>query len=435
MNAGTPPPELIARLRRLLVVNALITAVSVVFLLAVRLVFSDSNDIVVLAALVAATGVCMAAGLLPLRRGRIVAAVNCYAVANWVVALDVSAWAPFALPLMVTASLIPAAAAVPYVPARLLPRYVGTSVLVAFGCALLATTQNWSNVEGEMPDWVAEVTLVIFVPVMAALVAVIAFQSVAVVSHARDDALAARNEALDAQVRLVTAFDEARRSIERDLHDGAQQRLTAVAIGLGRAHSRAERDGLPIAAELAAVRNDLADARAELRRLAHGLYPSALAVHGLLLALRAEADRSVIPVSVRGRVPDDLPVPVAAAVYFCCLEAIHNVHVHAAGATRIDLEIGHDQGRLWFTVSDDGAGPVAMTAGGGTVDGAVTGGAGVTNMRDRLSAFGGGVVVEATDDGGTRVSGEARVTPASHDVDVVHSAPPGVLRPGRDTGR
>lgn len=406
MSTYLPSDQLIARLRRLIVVDSLITAASVVFLLGVRVLFSDSNDIVVLAALVALTGACMAAGLIPLRRGKVVTAVNFHAVANWVVALDVSAWAPFALPIMVTASLIPAAAAVPYVPARLLPRYVGISVLVAFGCALAATTQDWSNVEREMPDWVAEVTVVIAVPVMALLVAVIAFQSVAVVSHARDEAVAARNELLDAQVRLVTAFDEARRSIERDLHDGAQQRLTAVAIGLGRAHARAERDALANAAELGSIRSDLSDARAELRRLAHGLYPSSLAVHGLMLALRAEADRSSVPVTVRGSVPEDLPVSVSAAVYFCCLEAIHNVQVHAAGATHIDIDVGQRDGEVWFAVTDDGPGFDHSRADAGK---------GFVNMHDRLRAFGGRVDIEVPPGGGTRVWGNARIEPLLHE--------------------
>ncbi len=405
MNASATSPELVAKLRRLIVVDSLITAASVVFLLIVRVAFSDSDDILVLAGLVALTGICMAAGLLPLRRGHVVTAVNFHAVANWVVALDVSAWAPFALPIMVTASLIPAATAVPYVPARLLPRYVGVSVLVAFGCALLASSQNWSNVEAEMPDWVGETTVVIFVPVMAALVAIIALQSVAVVSHARDDAVAARNESLDAQVRLVTAFDEARRSIERDLHDGAQQRLTAVAIGLGRAHARAEREGRPDADELAVIRRDLSDARAELRRLAHGLYPSSLAVHGLMLALRAEADRSAVPVDVHGSVPDDLPLPVGAAIYFCCLEAIQNVLVHAPAATRIDVRIEHRDDTVWFTVADDGPGFDTHRADTGR---------GFVNMRDRLRAFGGHLTVETSPGGGTRVQGNARTTHALH---------------------
>jgi signal transduction histidine kinase len=201
----------------------------------------------------------------------------------------------------------------------------------------------------------------------------------------------------DAQTRLVTAFDEARRSIERDLHDGAQQRLTAVAIRLGRTHALAQREGSSLAPELAEMRGDLAEARSELRRLAHGLYPSSLALEGLASALRSEADRLERTVRVTDTVTAALPEAVQAAVYFCCLEAMHNAVNHAGRDASIDIEVTTaPDGELVFTVADDGP---------GFEPGSVVAGHGLQNMRDRIGAFGGHLRLSSSPDGGTVVTG------------------------------
>jgi signal transduction histidine kinase len=248
-----------------------------------------------------------------------------------------------------------------------------------------------------MPDWLEAAVLLAFTPVMAALVAIIAFQNLSVLATALDESVAARARLVDAQTRLVTAFDAARRSIERDLHDGAQQRLTAVAIRLGRTHAHAVRDGAEVAGDLQELRDDLAAARAELRRLAHGLYPSSLQLEGLAAALRTAADRLDRPVRIRDDVTSRLPEAVQAAAYFCCLEAMHNVVNHAGRDVGIDLALTTGpSGELVFTVADGGA---------GFEPGSVAEGHGLQNMRDRLGAFGGQLVVRSSPDGGTVVTG------------------------------
>jgi signal transduction histidine kinase len=203
---------------------------------------------------------------------------------------------------------------------------------------------------------------------------------------------------------LVTAADEARRGIERDLHDGAQQRLTAVAIGLGRLHARAEREQSADAAALGDVRKDLADARVELRRLAHGLYPSSLAVHGLEMAVRSEADRFDRRIRVQSRIEADVALPIQTAIYFCCLEAIQNAVVHAGETATIEVELFQpDAATVGFRVRDDGRGfdPAAL-------DGA---GHGFQNMRDRIGAFGGRLEIESAAGAGTTVTGHLPLDP------------------------
>jgi signal transduction histidine kinase len=231
---------------------------------------------------------------------------------------------------------------------------------------------------------------------MAALLAVVAYQSVETLSRALDESAAARDELMQAQARIVTSADDARRTIERDLHDGAQQRLTAVAIELGRVHTRAERNGDANAADIAAIRKDLADARTELRRLAHGLYPSSLAVHGLDMALRSEADRFARPIRITTAIDRALPLPVETAIYFCCLEAVQNAVVHAGEDASIAVDIRTTRSTVDFMIRDDGTGFDATGA---------TTGHGFQNMRDRVGAFGGLIEVTSHPTEGTSVTG------------------------------
>jgi signal transduction histidine kinase len=386
-------PDRARLLHRLLLVDAVFCAGSVVMLLVVWRTVVESNWVPVLAACVTVSGLVMALGLVPLGRGRVTAAVNHMAVANWGISLAVVTLAPFTLPIMVISSLLPALLVVPFVRGELLRRYVAISIVVASAVVALGILQDVSDFQAEMPRWLREGVLLAFTPVMAALVAIVAFQNLAVLAHALEDVV-------DAQARLVTAFDEARRSIERDLHDGAQQRLTAVAIGLGRVHARALRDGPVGAEELGVLRNDLAEARTELRRLAHGLYPSSLALDGLVPALRSEADRLERAVRITDRMAAAVPAPVEADAYFCCLEAMHNALSHTGPDVPIEITVTALDGELVFTVADSGDGFDPGVSGAGR---------GLQNMRDRLGAFGGDIEVRSAPGTGTTVTGRVPI--------------------------
>lgn len=203
--------------------------------------------------------------------------------------------------------------------------------------------------------------------------------------------------------RILTAHDDARRTLERDIHDGAQQQLLSLRIKLGLAATLAEEDGTEALAHVVSDAADQADqAIRQLRSLARGLYPPVLAEQGLEVALRAQARDVPLPVTVDGGSVRRYDRATEAAVYFCCLEAMHNACRHADAAT-LHLVLSDHDGALVFAVVDDGAGfdPAA-----------VAGGTGLANMSDRIEGAGGTLEITAGPGGGTIVRG--RVPVASH---------------------
>jgi signal transduction histidine kinase len=200
--------------------------------------------------------------------------------------------------------------------------------------------------------------------------------------------------------RLVTAQDEARRRLERNIHDGAQQDLVALAINLKLAATTVDDD--PARRMLGELQAQAAGALANLRDLARGIYPPLLADLGLAAALTAQAAKSPLPVSIDadgiGRYPQD----TEAAVYFCCLEALQNTakYAHATSA-RICLQA--QNGLLRFTVSDDGAGYDARHTPMGS---------GLRNMADRLAALGGRLQIRSAPGHGTTITAQLPSVPS-----------------------
>jgi signal transduction histidine kinase len=201
--------------------------------------------------------------------------------------------------------------------------------------------------------------------------------------------------------RILAVADEERRRIERDLHDGAQQRLVALRIKLQLASERSVEDHLPDADQLHQLSEDVGDALDEVRSLAAGVYPALLVDCGLEEALQSIARRSLLPASVAAQGIGRFPQQVEAAVYFCCLEALQNAAKHAeARSVSIVVSNGAD---LRFEVRDDGC--------GFDVDGRDVG-RGLTNIHDRLVAVGGSLLVESRAGRGTRIAGTIPLTTA-----------------------
>ena len=211
----------------------------------------------------------------------------------------------------------------------------------------------------------------------------------------REQLLARREEIRASRQRLVAAQNEERRRIERNIHDGAQQQLVALAIKLSLTESMIGTDTDGERELLAELRQDAAGAVEDLRDLARGIYPPLLASQGLVTALVAQARKAPVPVSVTvdgvGRYPQD----VEAAVYFCVLEALQNVAKYAgASCARVRLAAsGHD---LEFEVSDDGA---------GFDPGSKADGTGLRGMADRLHAHSGSLTVRSSPGAGTTILG------------------------------
>jgi signal transduction histidine kinase len=211
----------------------------------------------------------------------------------------------------------------------------------------------------------------------------------------REQLLARLEEIRASRQRLVAAQDEERRRIERNIHDGAQQQLVALAIKLSITDSLIGTDTEGERELLAELRQDAAGAVEDLRDLARGIYPPLLASRGLTAALEAQARKAPVPTTVTAEGIGRYPQDIEAAVYFCVLEALQNVAKYA-GATRAEVALaasGHD---LRFEVTDDGAGFDPESRGYGT---------GLQGMADRLHAHGGSLNVRSAPGAGTTILG------------------------------
>ena len=218
----------------------------------------------------------------------------------------------------------------------------------------------------------------------------------------------ARTEELRAsRARIVEAADAARRRIERDLHDGAQQRLVLVSLTLKRAEARAK--GTPAEEVLVEASDQLREGLAELRDLAHGIHPAVLGEHGLGAALDGLVARCPFPVDVRVA-PERAAPAVEAAIYFTIAEALTNVAKYAQ-ATQASVTIEVEDGTLVAEVTDDGVGGASMA-----------GGSGLRGLEDRLDAIGGTLTVHSR-------AGQG------HDDPRLRAAVPGVVGRPRDASR
>jgi signal transduction histidine kinase len=218
-------------------------------------------------------------------------------------------------------------------------------------------------------------------------------------------ALALQNERLAAELRaryddlraasarLVAAGDAARRQIERDLHDGAQQRLVSLSITLNLARRHAD-PGSKTAALLESASAELTAGLSELRELARGIHPAVLTERGLDLALDALAARAPLPVTISAPLDERLPPAVEAAAYFVVMEALTNIAKYAS-ATAAEVTIEQVNGHVVIGVADDGVGGADPSAGSG-----------LSGLADRVAALGGRLEVQSPPGGGTVVRAE-----------------------------
>ncbi len=197
------------------------------------------------------------------------------------------------------------------------------------------------------------------------------------------------------RAEAVDAADAERRRIERDLHDGAQQRLVALGVELGMARRAAGHDPEQAAGALEHAHEEVKEVLAELRDLVRGIHPAVLTDRGLDAALAGLAARCPVPVAVTVTDPDAvarLPQATQAAAYFCAAEALTNVARHA-GASSAGLTLAAEPARLILTVSDDGRGGAASTPGGG-----------LAGLQARVSALDGTLTIDSPVGVGTTVT-------------------------------
>jgi signal transduction histidine kinase len=203
----------------------------------------------------------------------------------------------------------------------------------------------------------------------------------------------ARGELMASRTRIVTAADETRRRIERDLHDGAQQRLVALGLRI-----RSVEASLPsesaVKNQIAEIGDGLAAASEELRQISHGIHPAVLSQGGLRPALRALGRRATVPVDVSINADRRLPESVEVAAYYVVAEALTNAAKHAR-ASLVTVTVDADAARVRLTVADDGIGGADPRRGSGLI-----------GLKDRVEALGGRLHVTTRDGQGTTVAAE-----------------------------
>jgi signal transduction histidine kinase len=404
------------RLGCLIGVDIATAAVGVAVLLAANFFVVASGYFLLLAAMVAGAGIIMAAGYRPLRAGRADRAVAAVAIANYLIALATTAIAPFAMPILLLATMFPAVLAVPYVSRRQLHGYLGASFVTALGVAALGSLQDATGFRDVLPGWLESGVVVLFIPFMTTMVSIIALTNATVLDDALQSALRTNRELVvakttladnvtalrESRARVVATAERERRRIERDLHDGAQQSLVAAKVQLVTLRQHATRLDPALSAGFAEIHDQLRRASAELRDLARGVHPLALTEGGLAAALRHAVASFPGDATVDIRTARRFDPDVERAVYFCLTEALQNTFKHGGRGARIRITLDGDESQLRFAIRDDGRGfdPSAPSVG-----------TGLDNMVERLGAVGGDLTVSASIGRGTSISGVVPTCP------------------------
>jgi signal transduction histidine kinase len=203
-----------------------------------------------------------------------------------------------------------------------------------------------------------------------------------------------RSELAASRRRIVAASDQARRRIERDLHDGTQQRLVSLGLAARAAEASVPADRGDLRVELSRIAAGLSDAVAELQEFSRGIHPSVLSEHGLDPALRTLARRSAVPVELDVTTNERFPEPVEIAAYYVASEALANAMKHAQ-ASRIEISLTTRHGSLELSIRDDGVGGANPARGSG-----------LAGLIDRVEALGGSIRFHSAAGAGTRITAD-----------------------------
>jgi signal transduction histidine kinase len=370
-------------------------------------------------AVCAAQCVVLGAALRLARHSRYQQSITLACIGYWASALLITFIETALMPVMVLLALVPVVFAEPYIRWQ---RGLAFTVITA-GCVLalgaLARFQNISHLAGQAPRWIETAFIMTALPINAFHILVIAWNNAAAL-RVSESMLAERAAQLEAsRSRLITAADEERRRLERDLHDGAQQHLVALAVLIQLARTAGHDRYQPLLTEASGL---VETAIAEIRRLAHGIYPPLLVSGGLAQALPAVATHAPVPVRLNLQGLGRYPASIETALYFCCSEALQNAAKHGGPDTTVTITTHANDRMLTLTISDTGRGFDPATIG-----------TGLTNMTDRLSAIGGNLVFDTAPGRGTRVTAviATPVQPGCSELPGNGGPRPGLTRPLR----
>lgn len=369
------------------------------------------------ATLVGLAGVLTMAGRL-VDQGNLLGSLTLVAIGNWATAVVVAAVLPFLWPVMAITVLMPLVLATPYLTRSRIGFGIGATAIVAATVALIGLVNDDG---GALPDLEDEIELAVVAGALMGQIApigLIVWQSNRLQHENLERAVALNSELETSRERLaasrrrvVEAADTERRRIERDLHDGAQQRLVAIGVRLRLLETLTDDDD-PAASQVRALIGELDEAVDEIRELARGIYPPLLQSRGLVDALSAVARRSPLPTTTDLADVGRLDPSAETALYFTALEALTNAAKHAAEAS-VDVTLRFDDDQVRLIVRDDGPGFDPDLAGQTQ---------GLTNMADRVASSGGQLTITSTPGQGTSIEASVPIGQA------------GGLTPGRLSG-
>ncbi|MGB0114773.1 MAG: histidine kinase [Ilumatobacteraceae bacterium] len=403
--------DAVRRLRIIVVADVVLATIAALFTIAMYFTVADIAALLWVGLFVLACAGLNATSLVPLGRGDTYAALLRLSIANWLVAIGSTFVATFQWPIQLQVALLPLVLAATFVSRDRLRLFVVFSLVAAAAVAGLGLLQDVTGLSDSVPNWLKTVVLLITAPPFAALMVLVMVQHNSRLEAVLEGERVVREQLSEqaeelrrSRQRVVAATDRERRRIERDLHDGAQSRLVAVNLKLAAARSSLRTDPGGVDAQLEEVRNEVQLAHAELRSLAHGLYPTVLTQHGLVAAVSAVADRSPAPIRLDLAPVGRFPAEVEAAIYFCVLEAVQNAAKHA-DADRVDIRLFRTDSEIVLVVADDGVGYSSVD----------TVGHGLTNIRDRLGAIRGDLDVTSAPGRGTTMTATVPLVSRSAD--------------------
>lgn len=393
------------RLIRFIQVDMWLTLSSSVYVLIIYWFFVRRGYLLATVGVVVTSGAVMYVALVAARRRATDAAVACLAAANWFAVVAAVVLAAPVWPILVLAAVLPVTVAASYVGAEHFRWYLLGSVVIAGASTVLGLFTDATSMAEEVPGWAIDSVLSVFVPLLTAMVGLLALQNFTQIratfadladTHSR---LQVQSDALVAsRTRMVAATDRERRRIERDLHDGTQQQFVAMGLKLGAIKRAIDIDSDRAKGLIDDLRSELKDAQAQLRDLTLGIYPPTLTQHGLTAALERAVDQVSSPMVTAIDDVGRFDPAIEASVYFICVEALHNADKHAGADATVTLSLRcDDRSGLRLEVVDDGAGYDPLT---------IDHRSGTQNMEDRIAAVNGTLSVTSSPGHGTSVVGQ-----------------------------
>lgn len=348
-----------------------------------------------LAAVIGAMALVRVQAFRPLARNDLYGAVKWVATGTWGVAIGVVSIIPDAFPIMVINLLSPLLVAAINLNESQVRRMMIAGVVVGLVLGMLGFRSEGTGLDEAAPEWFVQFVMITYLTAHVILVGTLVRESNRVRLLGINRVHEAHDELRRSRARVVTAADSERERIERNIHDGAQQRLVSLAVQL-RLASQLSDQGQTITGEtLDALHDETREAIDELRELAHGIYPAVLTERGIIEAVRHLARTAPNDVDV---ICDDASIADIpfdhAATYFVCAEALQNVAKHCAPSTRVSIEITASERIITATIADAGVGFDPSMA---------TRSRGLLNMADRAGAAGGSLTVTSAPTGGTTV--------------------------------